>query len=835
MPQNTVYKQVKIPLADGVLESLAGSGFSIDYISDGKHILLSLNPHEMETLKSLDLKYEVTIDDLESFYRNRNAGKNPDEILNALRGSKEYNIPEGFSLGSMGGFCTYAEMLDHLSFMAQNYPGLILPVDSIEGETTFEGRPVYWTKISDNPQVNEAEPEVLYTALIHAREPGSMQQMLFFMYYLLENYETDDEIKKLVDQTEMYFIPCINPDGYLYNESTSPDGGGNWRKNRRLIQPGVYGVDCNRNFGYKWGHDDNGSSPDPMSSTYRGPEAFSEPETRLVKTFCGQHEFAIALNYHTWGNFILHPWGYVSYLYPHDRELFQTYGKVISAENHYPYDNAGSLLYLVNGDANDWMYGDLTTKPKCIAFTPEIGTEDDGFWPPIERIVPHCIESLHQNLEAAKLAGDYFLLSDDSPFNLESSTGYLKVKLQRIGLNTSEVMVSIQGLDDHFIETGGPLNIGQPDTLQTVTDSVTYSLRPGIVPGESVKYVVHIESGSFQYTDTIQKVFGPSVRILYDSCNAMDHWESAVWGINANTFYSEPASITDSPQGYYPYSGYSEILLIDTIDLADAAAACLQFYTKWRLDGGNDYVTCRVSQNFGAGWTAIGGKYTATHFVPYNDALPVYYGKQDDWVAECIDLGAYCGKKIMIKFTLNSDAEINKDGFYFDDIEIRQILAENDVQEIFLPEGWNSLSSWLIPEDKNMESLFSPYFQSMLFIRDEDDFFQPQNPANTLLTWNSHDGYQLKLSENVVLQIPGKPEYNRQLTLQSGWNLIPVLSNSPVAVEDLNIRPAAAWELIQEPADTKVCWPAKSIHTLDTIFPGKAYFIKMNQAGTIDF
>ncbi len=180
---------------------------------------------------------------MERYDTDRNAGKNPDELTNAFRKSKEYSISEAFSLGSMVGFCTYTEMLAHLDFMAENYPGLIPPIDAIDGETTGDERPVYRTKISDNPQTNEAEPEVLYTSLLHAREPGSMQQMLFFTYYLLENNDTNEEIETLVDQNEMYFIPRINPDGYLNNESISPDSGGMWRKNRRLIQTGIYGVD----------------------------------------------------------------------------------------------------------------------------------------------------------------------------------------------------------------------------------------------------------------------------------------------------------------------------------------------------------------------------------------------------------------------------------------------------------------------------------------------------------------------------------------------------------------------------------------------------------------
>jgi hypothetical protein len=229
-----------------------------------------------------------------------------------------------------------------------------------------------------------------------------------------------------------------------------------WRKNRRLNEGGTYGVDLNRNFGYEWGHDNYGSSSNPLSTTYRGTEAFSEPETRIVKTFCEQHEFRIALYYHTYGNYMLHPWSYISYIYTPDHEIFQTYSKLFTSQNHYRYGNVSSLLYIVNGDSNDWMYGEQNTKPKCLAFTPEIGNQQDGFWPEMERIIPHCIESMQQNILTAKLAGEYILLTDDSDFDLFMSGGYLKFSLQQVGLTASNITVTIEGPDDQFEQFGGP-------------------------------------------------------------------------------------------------------------------------------------------------------------------------------------------------------------------------------------------------------------------------------------------------------------------------------------------------------------------------------------------
>ena len=115
-------------------------------------------------------------------------------------------------------------MLAVLDDMAAKYPKLITyraPVsDTIK---THGGRPLWFVKLSDNPNVKEDdEKEVLYTALHHAREPNGMSQMLFYMWYLLENYATNEEVRYIVDNLELYFVPCINPDGWTPPRSAGP-------------------------------------------------------------------------------------------------------------------------------------------------------------------------------------------------------------------------------------------------------------------------------------------------------------------------------------------------------------------------------------------------------------------------------------------------------------------------------------------------------------------------------------------------------------------------------------------------------------------------------------
>ncbi len=133
----------------------------------------------------------------------------------------------------MGGFYTFDEVVAQLDTMHSLYPNLITKKDSIG--SSIEGRTIWAVKISDNPDINEDEPQVFYNSLTHAREPEGMETVIYFMYYLLENYGKDPEVTYLVNNRELYFIPVVNPDGYVYNEQISPEGGGLMEKKSEEI------------------------------------------------------------------------------------------------------------------------------------------------------------------------------------------------------------------------------------------------------------------------------------------------------------------------------------------------------------------------------------------------------------------------------------------------------------------------------------------------------------------------------------------------------------------------------------------------------------------------
>lgn len=582
-----------------------------------------------------------------------------------------YTVPQHFKLGSMGGYLHLAEVYRELDSMRLLYPQLISQKFSIGNANTIEGRPVYCVRISNQPNQTQNKPRILYNALIHAREPMGMQQLVFYMWYLLENYASSEEIRYLVDNLELYFIPVANPDGYEYNHSYAPIGGGDWRKNRRNNGDGTWGVDLNRNFGYKWGYDNSGSSPNPGDVTYRGTAPFSEPETQIIRDFSVEKDFRIAINYHTYSNYVLYPWCWQSQISP-DSTLQLTYADFFTKENGYLSGMPGTILYNTNGDAMDWQYGEQSLKPKTIAFTVEVGKQSDGFWPQVARIIPLAQENMYLNLMAAHFALRYAEVRDVSPVITNQTTGYFRFEFKRFGMDApASHTVSIRPLDTtQIIATGEQRVFTNPAIFQVITDSIAYTLDPSITTGTAISFVYRIDNGFYTYQDTVTKFFGPPLVLFADSCSTMDNWSSMKWNISSSQYHSAPGSITDSPSGNYPPGSNYTVTTNLNFDLRNSPVAVLNYYTKWKTENGFDFVQMLVSDDNGLTWTPKSGRYTVTGTEYQKFREPVYDGKRYDWVKEEVIMQEYQGKEILLRFILSADNSKSFDGFYFDDVAL---------------------------------------------------------------------------------------------------------------------------------------------------------------------
>lgn len=669
------YHRVKIETGKDGLAQLALKGVSIDHGDNkkGQWFIGEFSDKEVDIIKQSGLPYTVLISDMEKFYVDRN--KNSEKTVSTSANCKScpaYGTPANFALGTMGGFYTYPELLTILDSMAAKYPNLITIKQPIDTGHTIEGRPVYYVKISDNPNVAETEPQMLYTSLHHAREPESLTQLIFYMWYLLENYNTNTEVKYLVDNLEMYFIPCVNPDGYIYNHTTNPSGGGMWRKNRRNNGDGTYGVDLNRNYGYYWGYDNIGSSPTTSQDNYRGTAAFSEPETQMVRNFCNIHTFQLAINNHTYDNVLVQPYGYEGTAYTPDSLLFVDYGMRLTYCDGFTYGSALQTVgYNANGVSDDWMYGEQTSKPKILAMTPEAGSVDDGFWPAQANIIPIARNTLDQNIYAARLVATYAEVKDvNGPFIQQN--GYVVYNLERLGLQPGTFSVSITPLGSSFQAVGSANIHSGMAILQTDKDSISFSLTNGLTPGAVVQFLLTVNNGAYILNDTITRVFGTPTTIFTDNCSNITQW-TGTWG-NSSTHYVSPSkSITDSPTGDYATSTNTKMTTVNNINLTTAVAAYLEYYARWEIEKNWDYAEIQVSTNNGTTFSPLCAQYTHAGNSSQDNAQPLYDGFQRKWVKERVDLSAYLGQNIKLRFNLVSDGGVEYDGFYFDDMTVQVI------------------------------------------------------------------------------------------------------------------------------------------------------------------
>ena len=685
------YKKVEVSLQSKSLHQLARLGIALDHALVQKDkVEVILSEDELLLVESNGFDFNIIMNDLAADLQNRNAETAVNRSNNFLTCDELFNdtitVPEQFNYGSMASFLTYDELLLELDSMAANYPNLITVKQAIDTFLTEEGRPIYFVKISDNPNVDESssESQLLYDALHHAREPMSMTQLVFYMQYLLENYASNDEVKYIVDNLELYFIPCLNPDGYVYNETTNPNGGGFWRKNRRDNLDGTFGVDLNRNYGTDWGLDDIGSSPNTSSFTYRGPSAFSEPETKAIKYLCETHDFKASLNYHAYSNLLIFPTGYEP-----DSLRYLHFSEKITEHNHYTYGTGVQTLgYSVNGDSDAWMYHDVTNKLKQYSFTPEVGNNVDNFWPAANRIIPLCQENLLANINTALIIGNYV--------GVESTSGYstdkmdvLSLDIQRFGLNDIS-NGTIKILPNNLLMSfDSEISLGSFTDMELKQVDFNYIIANGVNESTVIPIELELNLDNTIYSTTIYRIYttqNPSY--IEDFDGTLGGWTLGNWGTTNEDYVSADYSMTDSPNSNYSPNSTSELIFDPSIDLSSInnKSAYIKFNAKWETENGYDYVQLMVDD--GSGYQPVCGNYTniGVGFTGQPDGEPLYDGIQKEWIEEYVNLNDYLGSIINLKFVMKSDGAVEMDGFYLDDfyvylVEEKQGAFYNQIEE----------------------------------------------------------------------------------------------------------------------------------------------------------
>ena len=269
---------------------------------------------------------------------------------------------------------TYEEIWNFLDSLSNLYPAITC-LDTL-GESQFQGYFIPSIKISDNPEIEEDEPAILFDGMHHSREPQSMEVCIALIDYLLSNYGSDSLVTFWVNNVEIFIVPMLNPDGWKYvadDSLTNPW----WMKNQRdndtngVFNSNFDGVDLNRNYDFMW---DLGGSGYPWHNRYRGPYPFSEKETVAKRNLAFKQKFVLSITYHSYAEWVGATTFYGSYSAP-DADLFIEIADSISRRipklNTIGQYNIEPLACDGGGYSDCWMYA----VPGALEFTVEVGTE----------------------------------------------------------------------------------------------------------------------------------------------------------------------------------------------------------------------------------------------------------------------------------------------------------------------------------------------------------------------------------------------------------------------------------------------------------------------------
>ncbi|MCK9994961.1 MAG: hypothetical protein KAH56_01635 [Candidatus Krumholzibacteria bacterium] len=619
-------------------------------IKPGSFARVAASAFDLEVMSEAGLTFNILNQDMESTFSF------PDKSLH------------------YGAYHTWSENIAFIDSLRLLYPDVISAKWSI-GQS-LEGREIWAFRISDNPDIDENEPEILIDGAHHAREIMSSEFPIMFAEYLARGYGSDTEISWLLNNRELYIVPIVNPDGFIYNEMTNPDGGGMWRKNRRDNGDGTFGVDLNRNYTYQWGYDDNGSSPTTSALTYRGPSAGSEPETQVMMDFINSRNFRTHDSVHTFSNVVIYPWSYVDAPAP-DNAVLASMSNEMTRYNGYLPGQGSQILYFTNGGARDWAYGATNEHAKVFSFTTEIGGYGDGFWPSEARRDELFQENIWPHIYLMRAAGAFVavhspVVTPDPAKTIDpGQSGMLTFMVQNQAASTTSAPLTITlSSDDPWLYLGQyerSIAALSPQGFDDLTGNpIPFNVHPDCPSGHLTDVLITVPMPEGTRTFTLTFLIGVGQSLLVDNMEGdTSNWVfDDTWGQTTSQSHGfGGTSLTDSPDGSYSNEQSSAATLVGSF-----YATAISFWHLHVIEHGYDFGYLQV-RPLGGDWTNVGS----------------YSGFLGGWTQVTVTLDQYLGQKLEIRFLLETDIGVVNDGWYIDDVEIFGQSNSNLAPDIPLP------------------------------------------------------------------------------------------------------------------------------------------------------
>jgi len=340
-------------------------------------------------LSANNIVFETLVDDLKQKIDQDNAAM---DLLRSQRDGEEwYTI-----------YRTYDEVQDKLVEIASSSSIATL----IDLGDSYENRAIKGLKFSTG---GSDKPAVFFNGCQHAREWITVMATTYFADQLAQEYVNNTFTQTLLDIVDVYIVPIVNPDGYVYTHTTDRY----WRKNRQPNSGSSYvGTDLNRNWDADW-NGGQSTSTSPSSDIYVGSSPFSATEANVVKNYMESiSNLRGHLDIHSYSALVLGPWGYSNSYTPDHAEIVSLgnlMNDAITNTNNYPFTfgvgDANGAIYLASGTMPDWSYDELGALGYTYELRPN-SSSGGGFELPEGQILDACAENYNGAMEMIIWAAD---------------------------------------------------------------------------------------------------------------------------------------------------------------------------------------------------------------------------------------------------------------------------------------------------------------------------------------------------------------------------------------------------------------------------------------------
>lgn len=627
--------------------------------------------------------YETLVEDLKQQIDEENMR------MNTLKSQRDGD--EWYSI-----YRTYDEIQDKLLEIAEasTIASLINLGDS------YEGRAIKGIKLSTG---SGDKPAVFFNGCQHAREWVSPMATTYLADQLSQEFVTDSYISLLLDLVDVYIVPIVNPDGYVYSHTTDRY----WRKNRQPNNgSSCVGTDLNRNWGTDW-NGAQSTSNSTCSDIYVGTAPFSAVEASLVKNYMEAIPNLVGhLDIHSYSALVLGPWGYTNTPTPdHDEivALGNAMNEAITNTNNYSFTfgtgDADGSLYLASGTMPDWSYGSLGAFGYTYELRPN-SASGGGFELPENQILSACEENYNGALEMIIWAAD-------------------------------------------------------------------------------------VQGGC---TDNLACNYDPTATVDDGSCAEYDECEEC--------------------GGNGPTPGY------------DCEGNCVS----------GELLTITMTDSYGDGWNGNSLNIEGLSFSfedGYESSAEMCFDAGSCYIVECN--GGTWQSEVTWEITNASNEILLTGGAPFEG-EFGGCNPTESIQLIQLPEGWFIFSTYIQPENSNIEDLVNEFNSSVIIVKDiAGNAYLPDWEWDAIGAIDNKYGYLIKLTQAEELLIEGakiNPE-TYTIELNEGWSLLSYLRDSAADLEVM-LAPIEENIIIVKTFDGSAYLPDWDYNGIGNMVPGEGYQIKVN-------